>query len=1078
MPQSLPVTTRATFGGDRVSEDTHVWVCSHELSETDWLLREHLSEFEAIEQATLNCVCDRPSTFVWHTPRGRFAFALDAGETTLDIRAGVASGRHSFQLEQTSGALQRARLDIRLRRPVVRVEDEAYLLDDTVWQHAQVLHLEDERNAQRVGRFDCWIKTVPRDFATTEVIHAVNLSGPWKLKPEGTDALADWSAPDLPDENWQTIECPAPLDTTMPDVEGWLWLRKRFVIPQDWGDDTSRSSNHHTRDSTARPRAPSLVLRLGGIDDEARIYLDGQEIALHVGWHQPLQITLDPTLADGRQHCLAIRCRSRRPHEYQFDGGMTYTWIRDFATTHYPKKVSPGGGLWRGPLEIANVAHTGSVVFEPRIHPAFEAALRVTVFVERSGREHPLAFDAASVLGYRPPALTYEGLDAGLAGPVELEAIAAYGENLIVFEGRAPEAPPGTVIVFRAESCRQKFGGPITVEATADGARWQRADGGVDWSAIVMNHQSTDVGDTTTIRARIDHKGRFVLALANHEAIVSAHKRLAGSDAAVPALAKIWEEQVYTYTLPRVASPALLASLRSCKQILTLNSKLVAGELKGLLTDPVKYPIFWLRDSAISLPGCLYAGNIAREAAIATADEVYPIATRNVTTPMVWPDGSAEGRGLFSDSPCWAIYAIYKTWCQVGGDWIVNRMPTIGAYLDFIETRELEIGHEPDGIVRSSYGDWQDYPLPFFARRGASLVVNVIYWRALKYAADIAARLGDDESQRRWQRLLVSGLERFEQPVSRGGFLLEDEAYLANSIQKIGENSDGAWQFPDELDDVYVIPGFRPIPHCIALTEGFLDGSPLKQRVVELLDELPILRPFPALVQYPYTDWQAHKGYDGFFEATPLRDCWKGLPGNHCFAGRWSFAGGLVNLALWRAGAAELATEAQERQAEYTLLARQPARVYEDAHSSGLFRNQSGDPRDAEGFYYTWGSATPLEALVEGRYGILPQPDGVTLDASQCPSGDGIDKVAIAGGHIGYRRAEDGTTLHVAIQSDREGSLRLSETTWSMIGKVTVNGAELPGGDTVGCRTIDHGTIDDKTIDYRAGRTTIVAEFG
>ena len=474
MPQSIPVTTRATFGGDQVSGDTHVWTCSHELSETDWFLREHLSEFETIEQATLRCLCDQPTAFVWHTPRGRFAFTLDAGETTLDVGAGVASGRHNFRLEQTSGALRRARLDIRLRRPVVRVEDEAYLLDDTVCQHAQVLHLEDQRNAQRVGRFECWIKTVPRDFATSRVIHAVDLSGPWKLKPEGTDPLADWSAPDLADEIWQTIECPAPLDTAMPNVEGWLWLRKHFVIPQDRDTDgnTDRSSNDHGPNSAARPVTPSLVLRLGGIDDEARIYLDGQEIALHVGWHQPLQITLDPTLADGRRHCLAIRCRSRRPHEYQYDGGMTYTWIRNFATVHYPEKTSPGGGLWRGPLEIAELAHTGSVVFEPRLHPAFEAALRVTVFVEHSGREHPLAFGPTSVLRYRPPAMTYQGLDAGLARPVELEAIAAYDENLIVFEGHAPEAPSGTTIVFRAESCRQKFGGPVTVEATADGARW------------------------------------------------------------------------------------------------------------------------------------------------------------------------------------------------------------------------------------------------------------------------------------------------------------------------------------------------------------------------------------------------------------------------------------------------------------------------------------------------------------------------------------------------------------------------------------------------------------------------------
>jgi hypothetical protein len=164
----------------------------------------------------------------------------------------------------------------------------------------------------------------------------------------------------------------------------------------------------------------------------------------------------------------------------------------------------------------------------------------------------------------------------------------------------------------------------------------------------------------------------------------------------------------------------------------------------------------------------------------------------------------------------------------------------------------------------------------------------------------------------------------------------------------------------------------------------------------------------------------AAEGFDGPYEATPFGAKWKCLPGCQATGGRWGFAGGLMQLALWKAGAIELATEARDNQAKCLMLAHQPARVFEDAHWSGLFRNQAGDPKDCEGFYYNWGAGTPIEAMVEGQYGVEPIPGGVRIDPANCGLGDGISRVPIRGGEVSYTRMSE-NSWSVCVDTQQPG---------------------------------------------------------
>jgi hypothetical protein len=286
----------------------------------------------------------------------------------------------------------------------------------------------------------------------------------------------------------------------------------------------------------------------------------------------------------------------------------------------------------------------------------------------------------------------------------------------------------------------------------------------------------------------------------------------------------------------------------------------------------------------------------------------------------------------------------------------------------------------------------------------------------------MARAVGDEQSAERWEDLYEGGRGLITRSIAEGGLLAEQRGYLADTIQTLTDSHPNGWNYPDDLGDVTVFAGFRPMPHCVAIHEGIIEDGVLIDRAVENIDRYDMIRPYPGLVQFPWNDYMEAEGEGGEYEQTPFGRRWKCLPGCHAAGGRWAFAGGLIQLGLWDADAEELAREARENQAGYLTLARQPARVYEDAHYSGLFRNQAGDPKDAEGFYYNWGAATPIQAMVEGEYGLEAIPGGVKIVPRHCGVGDGVRKVAIAGGMVGYARTgEAGYTIE--LNTDRAGRL-------------------------------------------------------
>jgi hypothetical protein len=1000
------------------------WKASLEFTGGVTRRRTHLPDFLRVLEAVLE-VENPPAELLLEFPRARKSFRVDGPRARIDVTDLIAPGRHTLSVLPLSPTVPegyRATLRLTVRKPFVRTGDEAYIVDAPMMGYSQGHLLEDDRNAQRVGRFEAWLKTLPQDFHSSRVRERIDLSGPWAARAAHPRDITDHSVPWLDDSDWERVEVPRRLEGGALDTPGFIWLRKRVRVPGTWSGER-------------------VWLRFSGIDDQPLVYVNGCQAGYHCGWHRPFQFDVGAHLEPGGDNLIAIRLRIRKPHGIWHDGGITYTFVAEYALTRYPKKTETLGGIFGPVAELALLEHRGAVLFEPRFHPHPEGSIRILFAVDPSGSatltppdpgSGAVTFGEHSEFRYRPPLLDYRGL-SGAGVSLDLRALAAPSDQLAVFQGHLPPgrsqprvwayiglrpgvfAYPAASLVFRTnESAAPRL---LPAESPA-------LDPAFHWMALPI--QPAPDGGFTLACAHADTSSSPSAARA---AAIRAVRR-----GGVPAMLEQWEQTVYNCCRPLAMSAAEGAAVRSFKQSLTLVAKNLPSEVPGLFCDLIKYPIFWLRDAAVSIPGALYAGHVARAGAVATAGAVFSRATERIDTTRLNPDGSWTGGQVASDGPPLAVYAIYRVWCLEGDDWLRDYYPTVLAYMRHMDEVERRFGNTPDGIIRASDGDWWDYKYhKRYEREGSSGFVAVIYLRALEVAARMAGAMGDAEHARIWRERARSGRGRLCLPIRDGGLLMPSEGYLADTVMTVTDVHPNGWNYPNDLDRVTVFTGFRSLPHFIGIADSVITDPAVIDRVIGLADSADLIRPFPALSGYPWNDYMTEAGVAGEYEETEFADRWKALPGNHNAGGRWYFVGGAVIRGLWaasrvsassgRAGEA-LAMEAKENLYRSMAVAHSPARVIEDAHASGLARHESGDPMDTEGFYYNWGAATPLEALVEGQYGVRPLPGGVIVDPWRCPVGGGIARVPVRGGEVGYRRAgERRVELHVTV--DRPLEIRI-----------------------------------------------------
>jgi hypothetical protein len=136
------------------------------------------------------------------------------------------------------------------------------------------------------------------------------LPGQWLFRTDPNDrGIAEgWQRTDLDAADWQPIAVPIAWEqTAVGAYDGYAWYRVRFTVPAE----------HAGRD---------LVLRFGGVDEQAWVYLNGELIGehteqstgrtIHQIWDEPFDVPL-PAARLTEENVLAVRV-----HDSLMAGGI------------------------------------------------------------------------------------------------------------------------------------------------------------------------------------------------------------------------------------------------------------------------------------------------------------------------------------------------------------------------------------------------------------------------------------------------------------------------------------------------------------------------------------------------------------------------------------------------------------------------------------------------------------------------------------------------------------------------------------------------------------------------------------
>ena len=196
--ERFPLTDAASLGGTVCGSRHDQWRTRLLFGPNHMLHREHIPEFIEIEKAelVLQGAGGRCSvTF----PRKQWLVDLPSGSASsgqpirLDVSEGLAVGRHNFEVRAEGGGDFSAELNISLRRPTVPVRDGGYVIPGQMMKYSHTHWLEDDRSAQRVGRFAAYVKTIPQHFDGTQVDASISINGTWKYKPIDEMCIDDCS---------------------------------------------------------------------------------------------------------------------------------------------------------------------------------------------------------------------------------------------------------------------------------------------------------------------------------------------------------------------------------------------------------------------------------------------------------------------------------------------------------------------------------------------------------------------------------------------------------------------------------------------------------------------------------------------------------------------------------------------------------------------------------------------------------------------------------------------------------------------------------------------------------------------
>lgn len=219
----------------------------------------------------------------------------------------------------------------------------------------------------------------------------LSLNGQWDFSfdDERAGETERWYLGDTDAFSSRTIQVPFAFQSRLsgigdPSFHDVVWYRRTFDIPADWS-------------------GRRVVLHFGAVDYLAKVWVNGQLVAMHEGGHTPFQTDITAALAEGGNR-IVVRAEDFS-RDVTLPRGKQY-WLENSASIFYTRTTGIWQSVW---LEPVSEVHLSKTMFTPdidrnevRIHTFFkgyEASDKLKLRIRISFEQEQIAEDEYTING-------------------------------------------------------------------------------------------------------------------------------------------------------------------------------------------------------------------------------------------------------------------------------------------------------------------------------------------------------------------------------------------------------------------------------------------------------------------------------------------------------------------------------------------------------------------------------------------------------------------------------------------------------------------------------------------------------
>lgn len=178
------------------------------------------------------------------------------------------------------------------------------------------------------------------DFVRKEWL---SLNGTWEFGFDDDNAgeEAQWYLADGPAAFNQSIQVPFAFQSRLSGIEDpsfhdVVWYKRSFEVPEKWSGQR-------------------IVLHFGAVDYAAKVWVNGQLVAMHTGGHTPFQADITPSLAAG-SNIIVVRAEDFS-RDVTLPRGKQY-WLEQSAAIFYTRTTGIWQSVWLEPLAAVHLKKT------------------------------------------------------------------------------------------------------------------------------------------------------------------------------------------------------------------------------------------------------------------------------------------------------------------------------------------------------------------------------------------------------------------------------------------------------------------------------------------------------------------------------------------------------------------------------------------------------------------------------------------------------------------------------------------------------------------------------------------------